>query len=121
MLNLLSARPRSSLGRSASAWLVGACVALSTACSDDDPAPESVGGSGGIGASLPDASVRDLPGDGLERTPDFDTDTRQRNPIGPQGLGENLDGIRNELDPRYGYRAPDAGDAGTADEAADAG
>jgi hypothetical protein len=117
MLNFLSARPSSPLGRSASAWLVCACVAFSAACGDDDPAPESVGGSGGTSATEPDASVRDLPGDGLETTPDFDTDTRQRNPIGPQGLGESVDGIRNELDPGYGNRAPDAGDAGTADEA----
>ena len=53
----------------------------------------------------------------LEPTPDSDTDTRQRDPIGPQGLGRNVDGIRNELDPGYGYRAPDAGDAGAVDEA----
>jgi hypothetical protein len=117
MLNFLSARPSSSLGRSASAWLVCACVALAAACSDDDPAPGSISGSGGTSANVPDASVRDLPGDGLETTPDFDTDTRQRNPIGPQGLGESVDPIRNVLDPGYGYDAPDAGDAGTSNEA----
>jgi hypothetical protein len=120
MLNLLSARSASSFGRGAGAWLVSACFALGMACSDDDPAPESVSGSAGSSASVPDASVRDLPGDGRETTPDFDTDSRQRDPIGPQVLGESVDEIRNELDPGYGYHAPDAGDAGTGD-AADAG
>jgi|SRR3954466_3606067 hypothetical protein len=119
MLNLLSARSTSAFGRSASAWLVFACVALSMACSDDDPAPESASAAGGSSVNAPDASVRDLPGDGLETTPDFDTDSRQRDPIGPQGLGESVDGIRNEIDPGYGYHAPDAGDAGT--DEADAG
>jgi hypothetical protein len=119
MLNFLSARSASSFGRGASAWLVAACVALSLACGDDDPASESVSTGGSSSVSVPDASVRDLPGDGLETTPDFDTDTRQRNPIGPQGLGESVDGIRSEIDPGYGYHAPDAGDAGT--DEADAG
>jgi hypothetical protein len=89
------------------------------ACSDDDPAPETANAGGSTSVSVPDASVRDLPGDGLETTPDFDTDTRQRNPIGPQGLGESVDGIRGEIDPDYGYHAPDAGDAGA--DPADAG
>ena len=86
------------------------------ACGDDKPAPEPAGAAGGTSLNAPDASVRDLPGDGLETTPDFDTDTRQRDPIGPQVLGESVDGIRGEIDPNYGYHAPDAGDAG-ADEA----
>jgi hypothetical protein len=122
MPNFLSVRPASSLGRCASAWLVCACVAFSAACGDDDPAAESAGGAGANGSNRPDASVRDLPGEGLETTPDSDTDTRQRDPIGPQGLGESVDGIRNQLDPGYGYRPDagggrDAGDAGAADEA----
>jgi len=72
-----------------------ACFAL--ACSDDETEPPDQTGSAG-GVNTPDASVRDLPGDGLERTPDFDTNTTQREPIGPQELGEQIDGIRNGID-----------------------
>lgn len=92
-----------------------ACLALG--CGDDDPALQAgLGGS----ASLPDASTRDLPGDGLEPTPATDITVRQRNPIGPQRLNDVLDRIRNgELDaglianvPDASSAVPDAGDAG---------
>lgn len=84
---------------------LGACLAL--ACGDDDPAEQTgIGGSGG--AEL-DASVRDLPGDGLEPTPDFDTESRQRYPIGPQRLVETVDEIRDEIDRGSSGEASDAG------------
>jgi len=82
-----------------------ACFAL--ACSDDDPAPETgVGGSGGVEL---DASVRDLPGDGREPTPDFDTESRQRDPIGPEQLVEVIDVIRNDIRGGTGSGVADAG------------
>lgn len=86
------------------------------ACSDDDPAPQT-----GIGGSLnvPDASVRDLPGDGLERTPESDTDNRQRNPIGPEELVRTIDEIQNNL-PGASGQNPNASDA-SPDAGADAG
>lgn len=96
---------------------VGACFAL--ACGDDDPAePTGIGGSTS-GGEL-DASVRDLPGDGREATPDFDIESRQRNPIGPQRLVENIDEIRDDLGLGYGGNgATDAGAADAADGGAD--
>jgi hypothetical protein len=83
---------------------VAACGVL--ACSDDaDPAQQtSVGGSSGS-AEL-DASVRDLPGEGLERTPEFDTESRQLTPIGPRRLVESIDRIRGGI-------SGEASDAGT--------
>jgi hypothetical protein len=83
---------------------VAACGVL--ACSDDaDPAPQtSVGGSTSDDF---DASVRDLPGDGLEGTPEFDTESRQLTPIGPRRLVETIDRIRNGIN--------GASDAGTVD------
>jgi hypothetical protein len=115
-------RIRPGLGRSANKRLfcaaiaVGACFAL--ACGDDDPAAQT--GIGGSGSTAPDASVRDLPGDGREATPDFDTESRQRSPIGPRRLVENVDEIRDDLDLGYGGgEAADAGDAEPADGGAD--
>jgi hypothetical protein len=97
------------------ALALGACLAL--ACSDDDPAGQT-GIGGTTGSAAPDASVRDLPGDGREATPDFDTDTRQRNPIGPRRLVETVDEIRDDFD----LNADSAADAGSADaEPADGG
>ena len=97
-----------------SACIVGsACLAL--ACGDDDPAPQTAGGGSG---SVPlDASVRELPGDGLEPTPDFDLESRQRNPIGPERLNETLEQIRN------GGQSSSEGrpDAGAPGDAADGG
>jgi hypothetical protein len=86
---------------------LGACLSL--ACSDDDPA-EQTGIGGNTGSVEPDASVRDLPGDGREGTPDFDTDSRQRNPIGPRRLVETVDEIRDDFD--LGPGASGAADAG---------
>lgn len=89
-------RPRPSLGRGARMRLFSALITssacLAVACSDDDPAPQT--GIGGSGATV-DASVRDLPGDGTEPTPESDIENRQRNPIGPDGLNEALDPLRN--------------------------
>jgi len=91
MLSFSPPRTSLALGRGAGAWLLFAAVlGLASACGDDDPAPQT--GAGGA-TNLPDASVRDLPGDGQEQTPDFDTDRRQRAPIGPDGLNEAVDGI----------------------------
>lgn len=115
-------RLRPSFGRGASARLlfagiVGSALAcLSVGCSDDEPAEETgIGGS----ANLPDASVRDLPGDGVQPTPDFDTESRQREPIGPQDLVEN---IEEEIRGGRGTgSSPAASDAGRDAAAADAG
>lgn len=98
-------------GRAASVGLVLAFTTL-VACSDDDDAPAQPTGVGGA-ADAPDASVRDLPGDGLEPTPDFDIDDRQRNPIGPGQLTERIDEIQNG--PRTSR------DAGPANSPADTG
>lgn len=90
-------------------WLLLAAAGLVLACDDDDPAPQT----GGLGGAV-DAGARDLPGEGLEATPDFDTNTQQREPIGPQRVVDNVDRIRRQLDPNYGYDTPDAGDTGDA-------
>jgi hypothetical protein len=109
-------RTRPGLGRGANKRLfctaiaVAACFSL--ACSDDDPA-EQTGLGGSTGNAEPDASARDLPGDGLEATPDFDTDARQRNPIGPRRLVETVDEIRDDFDlGSAGGGAVDAGPDG---------
>jgi hypothetical protein len=97
------------------AFALGACFAL--ACSDDAPAQQT-GLGGSTGGADPDASVRDLPGDGREATPDFDTESRQRTPIGPRQLVETVDEIRDYLGlGPGGSGAADAGpvDAGPAD------
>jgi hypothetical protein len=96
---------------------VGACFAL--ACGDDDPAePTGIGGSSSSGEL--DASVRDLPGDGRETTPEFDIESRQRTPIGPQRIVENIDEIRDDFGLGYGGNgATDAGAADAADGGAD--
>ena len=82
------------------------------ACGDDDT-PAQPTGVGGGGVDAPDAAVRDLPGDGLEPTPDFDIDDRQRNPIGPGEVTEGIDELQN------GPRTPR--DAGATDSPADTG
>jgi hypothetical protein len=90
---------RTRLGRGAGSRLIfaaAACAAL--ACSDDEDPADQTGAAGTLNA--PDASVRPLRGDGLERTPDFDTDTRQREPIGPEQLVETIEEIRNDIDGR---------------------
>jgi hypothetical protein len=92
---------------------VGLLLAFTSlsACSDDDDTPAQPTGVGGA-ADAPDASVRDLPGDGLDPTPEFDIDDRQRNPIGPEQVTEGIDEIQN------GPRASrDAGAANTPSEA----
>lgn len=74
--------------------LIAACTCVAAGCGDDDPAPQT--GIGGSAGSAPiDASVRDLPGDGIEPTPEFDIEVRQRRPPGPQRLNEAIDRIRN--------------------------
>jgi len=108
-------RTRRGFGRGANKRLFCTAIAFaacfSLACSDDDPAEQT--GIGGSTGSTPDASVRDLPGDGLEATPDFDTDTRQRNPIGPRRLVETVDEIRDDFDlGSAGGGAVDAGPDG---------
>lgn len=81
-----------------------------TACGkDDDKNPAQPTGVAN-GADVPDASVRDLPGDGLEPTPDFDIDGRQRNPIGVEQRNESIDRIQNGNSGGYGAR--DAGTSG---------
>ena len=101
---------------------VVACTALvcsTLGCSDEDSDPaDQTGVAGSVNA--PDASVRDLPGEGLEPTPDFDTDTRQREPIGPQQLVETIDEIRNGISGGQG-NAPSAADAAAPADDADAG
>jgi hypothetical protein len=92
------------------ALALGACFAL--ACSDDAPA-EQTGLGGSTGGAEPDASVRDLPGDGREATPDFDTESRQRTPIGPRRLVETVDEIRDYI----GSGGSEGADAGPVDPA----
>jgi hypothetical protein len=122
MLILLPSRKRPNLGRSlhrsvagrrARAGLPMAAIAglalafFSIACSDDGkPAPETAGSP--VEATIPDASVRDLPGEGLELTPDSDTDTRQRDPIGPERLNGEIDTIQNNLGGAGGQSGADA-------------
>jgi hypothetical protein len=83
---------RSIAGRAASVGLILAFTAL-PACSDDNDPAEPTGVA--EPADAPDASVRDLPGDGLEPTPDFDIENRQRNPIGPGEVTEGIDELQN--------------------------
>ena len=113
----LATRPRAPhrLGRCAGSRLilaVLACAAL--ACTDDEEPADQTGAAGGV--NTPDASVRDLPGDGLERTPDFDTNTEQREPIGPEKLVEGIERIRNGIPDRSGA-GTDAGATAPVDEA----
>jgi hypothetical protein len=100
---------------------VGLIAGALVACNDDDtPAPQAPATAS---ASVLDASVRDLPGDGLDPTPESDVDNRQREPIGPDGLSARVDMIRDDL----GISGPSgsASDASTPsaspDGAADAG
>jgi hypothetical protein len=127
MLILSSTRARPACGRGATrlhwAALIGFSMACFTvACDGDDPARQmALGGNIPTGnlATIPDASVRDLPGDGLEPTPESDTDTRQREPIGPERLNDEIDSIQDGLGGSGGQSssAPDAAtdsaDAGT--------
>ena len=83
---------RSVAGPATSVGLLLAFTVL-PACGDDDSPAEPTGVAGPVDA--PDASVRDLPGDGLETTPDFDIDDRQRNPIGPGGVTQGIDELQN--------------------------
>jgi hypothetical protein len=123
MITLSPTLERPSFGRSASARLflagiLGAAIAcLSLGCKDDEPAEET-----GLGGStnIPDASVRDLPGNGLEPTPEFDTDSRQREPIGPQDLVEAIEEIRGGPGNDGPDRSRDAGGDADADDAGDA-
>jgi hypothetical protein len=69
---------------------------------------------------VPDAAVRALPGEGLEATPEDDTDTRPPIPVSPESIIERLDDVRVDLNPELrrdgGASAatpPDAGAAGS--------
>jgi hypothetical protein len=87
-------RARQAFGRGAGSLFLAVVACFALGCSDEDSDPaEQTGAAGGV--NVADASVRDLPGDGLEPTPDYDTDTRQREPIGPEQLVETIDEIRN--------------------------
>jgi hypothetical protein len=92
------------------------------ACSNDEDSPAEPTGLGDT-ADVPDASVRDLPGDGLEPTPDFDIEARQRDPIGPERISEGIDALQNGAGGTAGDGSPDAAapsgatDAGTANGA----
>ncbi len=120
MLSFSSTRSRSSFGRGAGAWLLLASLACAAvACKDDDDPAEQTGAAGSLNA--PDASVRPLPGEGLEPTPDFDTDTRQREPVGPDELNDSIDEIRNNIGGNTGGSTQEAPDAGVIDAGADAG
>jgi hypothetical protein len=99
--------------------VVGLIAGGLAACSDDDDSTPQAPATGS--ASVLDASVRDLPGDGRDPTPESDVDNRQREPIGPDGLNTQIDMIRDDL----GISGPsgsaadaaspttDSGDAGT--------
>lgn len=89
------ARP-AAFGRAAGSLCLAALACAALACSDDDSEPaEQTGAAGEVNAA--DASVRVLRGDGREPTPDSDTDTRQREPIGPDRLVETIEDIRNGI------------------------
>jgi hypothetical protein len=105
--------------RRAAALVLAVVACAGLACSDDetDPADET-GAAGGV--NTPDASVVRLPGEGFEPTPDFDTDTRQREPIGPQELVETIDQIRNGIG-GSGGSGPGAPDAAPPTDPSDAG
>jgi hypothetical protein len=94
-------------GRTASVGLFCALVTSLGACKDDDdsaPAePTAVAGA----SDRPDASVRELPGDGREPTPEFDIEARQRDPIGPEQLVETIgDLVEDAGIGRDGYTPP---------------
>ncbi len=86
-------------------------VAVLAACSEDDPA-QPIGAAGR--RNIPDASVRDLPGDGLESTPESDTNGRQP-------IGARPGNIMDAVDSRNGVPGRDASTLPDADAAADAG
>jgi hypothetical protein len=96
-------------------WSVLVCALV--ACGDDgEPAPQTTP-TGSV--EVLDASVRDLPGDGTDPTPEADIDARQRPRVGPGGLVEVVDRILNDGG-TSGQSALDAGastgvpgDAGT--------
>jgi hypothetical protein len=95
------------------------------ACTSDDPAPAAGGGGGG--SSQPNVEVRELPGDGLQPTPDFDTDDRQAVRTPPNRIIDRVDDLRDDLSSNPGPDSPprdaappvDASDAG-GDSASDA-
>jgi hypothetical protein len=111
-------RARQAFGRGAGSLFLAVVACAALACSEDSDPADQTGTAGGV--NVPDASVRELPGDGLEPTPDFDTDTRQREPIGPEQLVETIDEIRNGIGGSRGD-APNATDAAAPADDADAG
>lgn len=113
--------PRTGWLRTSSALIAAVLACFALACSDDETDPAEQTGSAG-GVNTPDASVRDLPGDGLEGTPDFDRNTTQREPIGPNALGEAIDEIdrgRINGEPVEDAGAPTPPPADAADAGAD--
>ena len=128
MQSYLPRRRRPSPGPSASArlFLVG-IVGVFIACTSDDPPPGTAGQGGD--QNVPNGEVRDLPGDGLQPTPDFDTDDRQAVRVPPSRIIARVDDLRDDLSSTPG---PDRGpldaappvedglDAGGGDSASDA-
>jgi hypothetical protein len=102
------------------AAIVGLSMAcLSLACSDDDDSAPRTAPTGSV--PVLDASVRDLPGDGVDPTPEFDIDARQREPIGPERLNDEIDDIQDYLNGSGGQSssAPDAATDGAVDAGTD--
>ena len=119
-------RPGPGPGASARLFLVG-IVGVFVACTSDDPAPGTAAQGGS--ENVPNAEVRDLPGDGLQRTPDFDTDDRQAVRVPPSRIIDQVDDLRDYLSSTPGPDSPprdaappvdDVLDAGGGDSAADA-
>jgi len=107
LLGRQSAR-RGITGRGTSVGLFIALVASVVACENDGSTQNEPTGLASAG-DRPDASVRDLPGDGLEPTPEFDIEARQREPIGPEQLNETIgDFVADGGIGSGGYTAPPA-------------
>ena len=86
---------------------IAGTVGVLVACGTDDPAPDNATAA----ENTPDASLRDLPGDGLETTPDFDV-TGPRAPSDRPELIEAIGGQypRPDRPPQPDASPPDAGE-----------
>lgn len=90
--------------------LVAGTVGVLVACGTDDPAPDNATGAD----DTPDASLRDLPGDGLETTPASDIRRpRQKRPelidaLGSRDAGPTPPPQSDAAPPDAGYDASDA-------------
>ena len=90
-------------------------LAVLVSCSADADPPSPIGAAGA--RNDPEAPVRDLPGDGVVPTPDFDINDRQVIPNRPDRITDALDDPRDAstppgLPPTPDAAPPDAGDAG---------